>query len=159
MMLFYPWLYYLVVFFFLLLLFGANGQLPLSTGTFTIYMLVSAFTVVFVTIWVPETKGRTLEEIQFSFRWGFLSPSCILLAFFLLLEEKTKSYRFEIIPEKLCNVKRARFVIFSWHKNRLLLLLQPAVGVLLLHSLLVTIFLEVAVNSQQLSYRLLNSLN
>ncbi|KAI5353861.1 hypothetical protein L3X38_006755 [Prunus dulcis] len=39
-----------------------------SGGTFTIYMLVSAFTVVFVTIWVPETKGRTLEEIQFSFR-------------------------------------------------------------------------------------------
>ncbi|KAI9200874.1 hypothetical protein LWI28_014377 [Acer negundo] len=39
-----------------------------SGGTFTIYMLVSAFTVVFVTIWVPETKGRTLEEIQMSFR-------------------------------------------------------------------------------------------
>ncbi|GLT92117.1 hypothetical protein SLE2022_099710 [Rubroshorea leprosula] len=37
-------------------------------GTFTIYMLVSAFTVAFVTLWVPETKGRTLEEIQFSFR-------------------------------------------------------------------------------------------
>ncbi|TXG52215.1 hypothetical protein EZV62_021384 [Acer yangbiense] len=39
-----------------------------SGGTFTIYMLVSAFTLVFVTIWVPETKGRTLEEIQLSFR-------------------------------------------------------------------------------------------
>ncbi|XP_038703363.1 sugar transporter ERD6-like 6 [Tripterygium wilfordii] len=39
-----------------------------SGGTFTIYMIVSAFTVAFVTIWVPETKGRTLEEIQFSFR-------------------------------------------------------------------------------------------
>lgn len=37
-------------------------------GTFTIYMCVAAFTVVFVTIWVPETKGRTLEEIQWSFR-------------------------------------------------------------------------------------------
>ncbi|XP_050366456.1 sugar transporter ERD6-like 6 [Argentina anserina] len=39
-----------------------------SGGTFTIYMVVSAFTVVFVNIFVPETKGRTLEEIQFSFR-------------------------------------------------------------------------------------------
>ncbi|XVF63845.1 hypothetical protein PTKIN_Ptkin09bG0119500 [Pterospermum kingtungense] len=39
-----------------------------SGGTFTIYMLVSAFTIVFVTLWVPETKGRTLEEIQGSFR-------------------------------------------------------------------------------------------
>lgn len=39
-----------------------------SAGTFTIYMVMSAFTLVFVTIWVPETKGRTLEEIQFSFR-------------------------------------------------------------------------------------------
>ncbi|KAF9613164.1 hypothetical protein IFM89_005935 [Coptis chinensis] len=33
------------------------------TGTFTIYTVVSAFTVVFVALWVPETKGRTLEEI------------------------------------------------------------------------------------------------
>ncbi|XP_075655576.1 sugar transporter ERD6-like 6 [Castanea sativa] len=39
-----------------------------SGGTFTIYTLVSAFTVVFVSLWVPETKGRTLEEIQSSFR-------------------------------------------------------------------------------------------
>ncbi|XP_022768989.1 sugar transporter ERD6-like 6 isoform X3 [Durio zibethinus] len=39
-----------------------------SGGTFTIYMLLSAFTIVFVTLWVPETKGRTLEEIQWSFR-------------------------------------------------------------------------------------------
>ncbi|KAK3016622.1 hypothetical protein RJ639_006500 [Escallonia herrerae] len=39
-----------------------------SGGTFTIYALVSAFTIVFVTLWVPETKGRTLEEIQGSFR-------------------------------------------------------------------------------------------
>ncbi|GAV67234.1 Sugar_tr domain-containing protein [Cephalotus follicularis] len=39
-----------------------------SGGTFTIYMVVCAFTLVFVTIWVPETKGRSLEEIQFSFR-------------------------------------------------------------------------------------------
>lgn len=37
-------------------------------GTFTIYTIVAAFTVAFVTLWVPETKGRTLEEIQLSFR-------------------------------------------------------------------------------------------
>lgn len=47
----------------------ANLLLTWSTGgTFTIYMLVSAFTVVFVSLYVPETKGRTLEEIQRSFR-------------------------------------------------------------------------------------------
>ncbi|KAA0065232.1 sugar transporter ERD6-like 6 [Cucumis melo var. makuwa] len=39
-----------------------------SGGTFTIYLVVTAFMVLFVTLWVPETKGRTLEEIQFSFR-------------------------------------------------------------------------------------------
>ncbi|XP_020267687.1 LOW QUALITY PROTEIN: sugar transporter ERD6-like 6 [Asparagus officinalis] len=39
-----------------------------SGGTFTIYTVVSAFTLVFVIFWVPETKGRTLEEIQWSFR-------------------------------------------------------------------------------------------
>ncbi|PHT32697.1 hypothetical protein CQW23_29034 [Capsicum baccatum] len=39
-----------------------------SGGTFTLYTLMCAFTVAFVTIWVPETKGKTLEEIQFSFR-------------------------------------------------------------------------------------------
>lgn len=37
-------------------------------GTFTIYTLLAAFTLLFVTLWVPETKGRTLEEIQQSFR-------------------------------------------------------------------------------------------
>ncbi|XP_022940506.1 sugar transporter ERD6-like 6 isoform X2 [Cucurbita pepo subsp. pepo] len=37
-------------------------------GTFAIYMSVSAFTMAFIILWVPETKGRTLEEIQFSFR-------------------------------------------------------------------------------------------
>ncbi|KGN59964.1 sugar transporter ERD6-like 6 isoform X2 [Cucumis sativus] len=45
-----------------LLLEWSNG------GTFAIYMLVSALTMAFVILWVPETKGRTLEEIQFSFR-------------------------------------------------------------------------------------------
>ncbi|KAF7829666.1 sugar transporter ERD6-like 6 [Senna tora] len=39
-----------------------------SGGTFTIYAVVCAFTGVFVAIWVPETKGKTLEEIQWSFR-------------------------------------------------------------------------------------------
>lgn len=39
-----------------------------SSGTFWIYALVAAFTFVFVALWVPETKGRTLEEIQFSFQ-------------------------------------------------------------------------------------------
>lgn len=39
-----------------------------SGGTFTLYTVMSIFTVIFVTIWVPETKGKTLEEIQFSFR-------------------------------------------------------------------------------------------
>ncbi|EYU40169.1 hypothetical protein MIMGU_mgv1a005232mg [Erythranthe guttata] len=39
-----------------------------SGGTFLIYALVSAFTVVFVALWVPETKGRTLEEIQISLK-------------------------------------------------------------------------------------------
>ncbi|KAJ8641427.1 hypothetical protein MRB53_018121 [Persea americana] len=39
-----------------------------SGGTFTLYTVMSAFTIVFVVLWVPETKGRTLEEIQWSFR-------------------------------------------------------------------------------------------
>ncbi|XP_057967551.1 sugar transporter ERD6-like 6 isoform X1 [Malania oleifera] len=47
----------------------ANLLLSWSAGgTFTIYASITAFTIVFVTIWVPETKGRTLEEIQWSFR-------------------------------------------------------------------------------------------
>ncbi|XP_047334966.1 sugar transporter ERD6-like 6 [Impatiens glandulifera] len=45
-----------------LLLAWSNG------GTFTIYGVVAAFTIVFVVLWVPETKGRTLEEIQSSFK-------------------------------------------------------------------------------------------
>ncbi|KAG8086453.1 hypothetical protein GUJ93_ZPchr0010g8335 [Zizania palustris] len=47
----------------------ANLLLSWSAGgTFASYMIVSAFTLVFVVLWVPETKGRTLEEIQWSFR-------------------------------------------------------------------------------------------
>ncbi|PKA55575.1 Sugar transporter ERD6-like 4 [Apostasia shenzhenica] len=47
----------------------ANLLMDWSTGgTFAIYAIVSAFCLVFVIIWVPETKGRTLEEIQWSFR-------------------------------------------------------------------------------------------
>ncbi|KAH1151352.1 hypothetical protein GYH30_045046 [Glycine max] len=38
-----------------------------SSGTFTIYAIFSAFTVAFSLLWVPETKDRTLEEIQASF--------------------------------------------------------------------------------------------
>ncbi|XP_030523878.1 sugar transporter ERD6-like 6 [Rhodamnia argentea] len=38
-----------------------------AAGTFTIYTMVAACTVVFVILFVPETKGRTLEEIQSSF--------------------------------------------------------------------------------------------
>ncbi|PWZ18409.1 Sugar transporter ERD6-like 4 [Zea mays] len=39
-----------------------------AAGTFASYMTVSALTLVFVILWVPETKGRTLEEIQWSFQ-------------------------------------------------------------------------------------------
>ncbi|AQK92252.1 Retrovirus-related Pol polyprotein LINE-1 [Zea mays] len=39
-----------------------------AAGTFASYMVVSAFTLMFVILWVPETKGRTLEEIQWSFQ-------------------------------------------------------------------------------------------
>ncbi|XP_020398426.1 sugar transporter ERD6-like 6 isoform X4 [Zea mays] len=41
-----------------------------AAGTFALYMMVSAFTVVFVILWVPETKGKTLEEIQWFFHWA-----------------------------------------------------------------------------------------
>ena len=54
----------------------------ITTGTFTIYTLVSAFTVVFVSLWVPETKGRTLEEIQSSFRWTLLLKHVFILNWF-----------------------------------------------------------------------------
>ena len=33
-----------------------------------IYTIFSAFTVVFVAAWLPETEGKTLEEIQAYFR-------------------------------------------------------------------------------------------
>ncbi|KAD4888441.1 hypothetical protein E3N88_20514 [Mikania micrantha] len=39
-----------------------------SGGTFIIYAAVSTFTLTFVKLWVPETKGKTLEELQWSFR-------------------------------------------------------------------------------------------
>ncbi|GJM89779.1 hypothetical protein PR202_ga05999 [Eleusine coracana subsp. coracana] len=43
----------------------ANLLLTWSVGgTFFSYMIVSAFALVFVILWVPETKGKTLEEIQ-----------------------------------------------------------------------------------------------
>ncbi|XP_057975710.1 sugar transporter ERD6-like 6 isoform X2 [Malania oleifera] len=47
----------------------ANFLLSWSTGgTFAIYMVVCAVSLAFVSLYVPETKGRTLEEIQWSFR-------------------------------------------------------------------------------------------
>ncbi|XP_057814305.2 sugar transporter ERD6-like 6 isoform X2 [Cryptomeria japonica] len=39
-----------------------------SAGTFLLYAFISALTLVFVALRVPETKGRTLEEIEASFR-------------------------------------------------------------------------------------------
>ncbi|KAL6572722.1 hypothetical protein OROMI_013680 [Orobanche minor] len=49
-----------------LLLAWSSGGLALL-GTFALYTVVCVFTVAFVSIWVPETKGKTLEEIQRSF--------------------------------------------------------------------------------------------
>ncbi|XP_057814278.1 sugar transporter ERD6-like 6 isoform X2 [Cryptomeria japonica] len=39
-----------------------------KTGTFMLYALFSALTLTFVVLFVPETKGRTLEEIEASHR-------------------------------------------------------------------------------------------
>jgi hypothetical protein len=59
-------------------------------------MVVSAFTLVFVVLWVPETKGRTLEEIQFSFRWA-LSISCKDSSSFSLRRQRLVSVQQEIL--------------------------------------------------------------
>ncbi|KAL1369702.1 hypothetical protein HN51_000071 [Arachis hypogaea] len=46
----------------------ANMLLEWSNpGTFTIYATFSAITLAFAILWVPETRGKTLEEIQASF--------------------------------------------------------------------------------------------
>lgn len=39
-----------------------------STGTFLLYSLACVVTLIFVALYLPETKGRTLEEIEKSFR-------------------------------------------------------------------------------------------
>ncbi|GLJ20336.1 hypothetical protein SUGI_0369280, partial [Cryptomeria japonica] len=39
-----------------------------SAGTFLLYAFISALTLAFVALRVPESKGRTLEEIEASFR-------------------------------------------------------------------------------------------
>jgi len=73
----------------------------LFPGTFTIYMVMCAFTVAFVAIWVPETKGRTLEEIQFSFRWKiFFTPTVLCDPLFFLFQTQfplCKSFNFSHI--------------------------------------------------------------
>ncbi|KAL1336587.1 hypothetical protein AAHE18_10G073100 [Arachis hypogaea] len=46
----------------------ANMLLEWSNpGTFTIYATFSAITLAFAILWISETKGKTLEEIQASF--------------------------------------------------------------------------------------------
>ncbi|XP_074308897.1 sugar transporter ERD6-like 6 isoform X2 [Silene latifolia] len=48
---------------------SANQMLNWSSGgTFAIYTGFCAFSAIFVAVWLPETKGRTLEEIQAYFR-------------------------------------------------------------------------------------------
>lgn len=37
---------------------------PRVSGTFFLYTSINAFALLFISILVPETKGRTLEEIQ-----------------------------------------------------------------------------------------------
>ncbi|CAL0332664.1 unnamed protein product [Lupinus luteus] len=39
-----------------------------SGGTFTIYTVICALAVWFIAIWVPETKGKTFEDIQVFFK-------------------------------------------------------------------------------------------
>lgn len=44
---------------------GANFlDLVKSTGTFLIYAVINAMAIGFVVLVVPETKGRSLEQIQ-----------------------------------------------------------------------------------------------
>jgi hypothetical protein len=57
-----------------------------GTGTFASYMIVSAFTLVFVIVSVPETKGRTLKEIQWSFRWAPASSKYKMVLWVLSLQ-------------------------------------------------------------------------
>jgi predicted MFS family arabinose efflux permease len=54
-----------------LLLISAFGQ----TGTFWLYAVIGVITWLFVYFLVPETKGRTLEEIEADFRGTPVAPS------------------------------------------------------------------------------------
>jgi SP family facilitated glucose transporter-like MFS transporter 8 len=40
----------------------------LFSGTFILYAVINAMTIAFVALLVPETKGRTLEQIQAAIR-------------------------------------------------------------------------------------------
>jgi hypothetical protein len=48
---------------------------PGPARTFGLYALVSALGLVFTSLWVPETKGRTLEEIESSWASYARGPS------------------------------------------------------------------------------------
>jgi hypothetical protein len=81
----------------------------IAIGTFTIYALVSAFTVVFVTLWVPETKGRTLEEIQGSFRW-----TCLLKHVFILICFWSEYHAGSITYRCWCRIcQNTEFIIYN----------------------------------------------
>jgi major inositol transporter-like SP family MFS transporter len=46
-----------------------------STGTFGLFVLVNVISLVFVAKFVPETKGRTLEELEDQFRDGVIAKT------------------------------------------------------------------------------------
>ena len=51
-------------------------------GTFILYAAINALGILFVTIVVPETKGRSLEQIQSAINashWHEIEEACFLL--------------------------------------------------------------------------------